>query len=648
MCGIAGFVSLEAGSDAGAILRRMTGAIRHRGPDDDGHYESTPAFLGQRRLSIVDLAGGHQPMPNEDGSCVIVYNGEVFNHAETRPVLEQAGHRYANRSDTETLLHAWEEWGSKSLDRFRGMFAFAIWNEKTRRLVAARDRLGIKPFYYFWDGTTFAFASEIKALLCHPAVIASPAEAHIAEYLAFGYVSGEETLFEGIRKLPPGHWLEWFQDTAGKPQIQITRYWDVPEEAGAERSEAEWIAETRRRLEETVQLRLMADVPIGTFLSGGVDSSAITALVKRLTTSRVDSFSVGYKEAKYSELPYARQVAEQLDTNHREVVLGQDEFFDALPALIWQEDEPIAWPSSVSLYFVSMLASRHVKVVLTGEGADELFGGYERYRWNRWNLQAASVYRYVPGPVRRGIRHALETLPILRADLRRKIGHTFIGRDLSLESLYLDNFYAAFPAAEQAKLLKNPPAGVYDEYLRHWAARPNGTPLARMLYADSKTYLVELLMKQDQMSMAASIESRVPFLDHHFVGFATGMPDHMKIRGHEQKYVLKKAVSGLLPDDIIYRKKMGFPTPLRQWFRDPSSDELLSTLIAPGAFIARWVHREEVKSLIEQHRSGFHDATDRLWRLLNLEIWGGMFFGSGGAAGAAQDAARRLERVAAV
>lgn len=645
MCGIAGFVSREAPSDAPAILRRMTDAIRHRGPDDDGHYEGAPAFLGQRRLSIVDLSGGHQPMTNEDGTLWIVYNGEIFNHADTRPVLERAGHHYANQSDTETILHGWEEWGPACLERFRGMFAFAIWDEKSRRLVAARDRLGIKPFYYFWDGQTFAFASEIKALLRYPSVTAAPAEEHIAEYLAFGYVSGDETLFRGIRKLPPGHWLEWFENPEGQPQIRITRYWDVPDEAGPERSEAEWIAETRRRLEETVQLRLMADVPLGTFLSGGVDSSAITALVKRLTTSRVDSFSVGYKEARYSELPYARQVAEQLDTNHREIVLGKEEFFDALPALIWQEDEPIAWPSSVSLYFVSMLAAQHVKVVLTGEGADELFGGYERYRWNRWNLQAAAAYRYVPGPLRRGIRHVLATMPILRADLRRKIGHTFIGRDLSLESLYLDNFYAAFPASEQATLLKSPPTGVYDEYLRHWAARPNGTPLGRMLYADSKTYLVELLMKQDQMSMAASIESRVPFLDHQFVAFATGMPDHMKIRGHEQKYVLKKAVAGLLPDDIIYRKKMGFPTPLRQWFRESSSDALLATLIAPDAFILRWVHRQEVQSLIEHHRSGFHDATDRLWRLLNLEIWGGLFFGSGGAVTGAQEAARRLERV---
>jgi asparagine synthase (glutamine-hydrolysing) len=646
MCGIAGFVSQDASSGASAILRRMTEAIAHRGPDDSGYYLGAPAFLGHRRLSIVDLSGGHQPMANEDGSRVIVFNGEIFNHAGTRPVLERAGHRYASRSDTETILHGWEEWGPGCLERFRGMFAFAIWDEKSRRLVAARDRLGIKPFYYFWDGRTFAFASEIKALLRHPCIEAAPAEDRIAEYLAFGYVSGEQTLFRGIRKLPPGHWLEWFEDSGGKPQIRIAPYWDVPMETAPERSESEWIAETRRRLEETVQLRLMADVPLGTFLSGGVDSSAITALVKRMTPGRVDSFSVGYKEARYSELPYARQVAECLDTNHREIVLGREEFFDALPAMIWQEDEPVAWPSSVSLYFVSLLASRHVKVVLTGEGADEIFGGYERYRWNRWNLRAAAAYRYVPGPVRHGIRGALAALPLLRADLRRKIGHTFLSRDLSVESLYLDNFYAAFPAGEQATLLKRPPEGVYDEYLRHWEARPDGTPLGRMLYADIKTYLVELLMKQDQMSMAASIESRVPFLDHHFVAFAMSMPDHMKIRGHEQKYVLKKAVSGLLPDDIIYRKKMGFPTPLRQWFRDPSSDGLLRTLTAPDAFLSRWVHREEVAALIGKHRTGFHDATDRLWRLLNLELWGGMFFGSGGAAAGAQEAARRLERIA--
>lgn len=647
MCGIAGFVSLEAPSNGRSILEAMTGAISHRGPDDAGHYVNGPAFLGHRRLSIVDLSGGHQPMFNEDSSRVIVYNGEIFNHADTRPVLEKAGHRYGNRSDTETILHAWEEWGPASLERFRGMFAFVIWDEKERKLTAARDRFGIKPFYYYWDGRTFAFASEIKALLRHPAIAAAPAPGRIAEYLAFGYVSGEETLFRGIRKLPPGHWLEWKTGADGKPGIHIERYWDLPAtQAGEARSDAEWIAETRRRLEETVQLRLMADVPLGTFLSGGVDSSAITALVQQFSGGRVESFSVGYKEERYSELGYARQVAERLGTIHREVVVGQDDFFDALPAMIWHEDEPISWPSSVPLYFVSRLAARHVKVVLTGEGADELFGGYERYRWNQLNMRAAAAYRLVPPPLRRGIQHALRTWPVLGADLRRKLSHTFVGRDLSLESLYLDNFYAAFGAGEQRALLTGAPEGVYDEYLRHWNARPDWTLLGRMLYADSKTYLAELLMKQDQMSMAASIESRVPFLDHHFAAFATGVPDHLKIHGGEQKYILKKAVAGLLPDDIIYRKKMGFPTPLRQWFRDRSSDALLGRLAAPGAFIAEWVKREAVEDLIERHRAGTHDGTDRLWRLLNLEIWGEMFFRQGGELAGAGEAARRLERIA--
>jgi asparagine synthase (glutamine-hydrolysing) len=631
MCGIAGFLSLNSTGQGAAILERMTGAISHRGPDGHGLYTTAPAFLGHRRLSIVDLSGGHQPMYNEDRSKVIVFNGEVFNHASVRPELERAGHRYDNHSDTESLLHGWEEWGPGSLDRWRGMFAFVIWDKQTQRLVGARDRLGIKPFYYYWDGTLFAFASEIKALLEHPDIPAAPEELVIPEYLAFGYVSGEQTMFRGIRKLMPGHWFEWQIDPAtGRPALRIERYWDVPEAGPTESfSDAEWIRKVRTGLEETVELRLMADVPLGAFLSGGVDSSAITALVGRLSGTRVKTFSVGYDEAQYSELGYARTVAGMLNTEHREVVIGPDEFFGALPALVHHEDEPICWPSSISLYFVSRLAAQHVKVVLTGEGSDELFAGYERYRWNRLNLRAASAYGWVPGPVRSALRGFLTNSPLLRADLRRKINHTFLGRDLTVESLFLDNFYAAFSSADQQQWLQPAAAArsgaIYDSYLQHWNSR-SGSLISRMLYADQKTYLVELLMKQDQMSMATSIESRVPFLDHQFLALAMRVPEHLKIHGGEQKYVLKKAVEDLLPHDIIYRKKMGFPTPLRQWFRDPRHAAILDSLRGNGTFISRWVRPDAIEDLITRHRAGQVDGTDRLWRLLNLEQWGQLHF----------------------
>jgi len=625
MCGIAGFVACSAPSDSDKTLRRMTGVLRHRGPDDDGFYQDGVAFLGQRRLSIIDVAGGRQPMANETGSCWITYNGEIFNHASVRPELEKAGHRYATRCDTETVLHAYEEYGPQSVTRFRGMFAFAIWDRDRRRLFCARDRLGIKPFYYCFDGTVFAFASEIKALLARPECTARLEEETLPECLAFGYVSEERTLFRGVKKLMPGHWL-MVDASSGALTLRIERYWDAPAPAGTDpRPDEEWIGETRRRLEESVEMRLMSDVPLGMFLSGGVDSSAIAALMKRLRSEPVKTFAVGYADERYSELSYARQVAGAIGTDHHEVRIGLEDFFAAVPKMIWHEDEPLAWPSSVSLHFVSALAARQVKVALTGEGSDELFGGYERYRWNLLNDRWARRYGLVPGPLRRRVRDWIAATPLLRAELRRKLGHTFLGRDGSIESLFLDNFYCAFSREAIEELLASPGAAVYANYRRHWDARPEATLLRRMLYADQKTYLVELLMKQDQMSMSASLESRVPFLDHTFVEFAAGIPDRLKIRNGEQKYVLKKAVEDLLPPGIVYRKKMGFPTPLRRWLLEERAAGLYPLLTAPGGFLAEHLDLKRVAALLDRHRSGVEDATDRIWRLLNLQVWGDVF-----------------------
>ncbi|HXP88007.1 MAG TPA: asparagine synthase (glutamine-hydrolyzing) [Bryobacteraceae bacterium] len=634
MCGIAGFVTIvpDAAPGAGgeAVLRRMTGRLRHRGPDDSGFYSDGRAFLGHRRLSIIDVAGGHQPVSNENGSVWITYNGEIFNHAAIRPRLERAGHRYVSKSDTETVVHAYEEFGPACLDQFRGMFAFAIWDGNARSLFCARDRLGIKPFYYYWDGRLFAFASEIKALLEHPSIPAEFEETLLGEYLGFGYVSGDRTLFRNIRKLMPGHHLR-LSCSSEKPQIAIAQYWDVPRASERRQyvtcqSEQDWIGETRRRLEETVRMRLMSDVPLGMFLSGGVDSSAIAALIKRNTDGPVKTFAVGYCEADFSELGYAAEVARAIGTDHHEIVIGQDEFFGALPELIWHEDEPIAWPSSVSLYFVSKLAAEQVKVVLTGEGSDELFGGYERYRWNLLNQRYAPLYGLVPKTIRGGIRNGVATSKLLRASVRRKIEHTFVGRGSTLESLYLDNFYCAFSAEQQARLLRKSAGAIYSSYREYWDARAGEPVLARMLYADQKTYLVELLMKQDQMSMACSIESRVPFLDHHFVEFAMQMPDDLKIRGTTQKYALKKAVEDLLPHEIVYRKKMGFPTPLRQWLLEAQAQPKLAALQDPDNWLAAYIDLDEVNRLLDLHRTGQVDATDRIWRLLNLQIWGDVFF----------------------
>jgi asparagine synthase (glutamine-hydrolysing) len=615
VCGIAGFVNVEPVDGAIGILGRMADAIRHRGPDDFGFYHDPWAHLGQRRLSIIDIEGGHQPMSNETGTLWIAFNGEIYNHAALRPALERAGHRYQTHADTETILHAYEEHGADCLRLLRGMFAFAIWDAKQQRLFCARDRLGIKPIYYYWDGRLFAFASEIKALLEHPAISPALEADLLPDILAFGYSSGDHTLFQNIRKLMPGHRM-LLEVGSPRPELKSESYWDIPAdgEEQPDLDEQSWIGETRRRLEESVQLHLMSDVPLGVFLSGGLDSSAIAGLIQRAVTRPVQTFAVGYSETKFSELGYARRVAAALGADHREVVVGMDDFFGALPTLIWHQDQPLAWPSSVPLYFVSKLAAQHVKVVLTGEGSDELFAGYERYRWLDVNQRWAARYARVPDQVRRAVRAWIAASPLLGAGLRRKLRHTVLGRELGFESLFLQNFYCAFEAGVRC-----------DNYMSHWNARPAASSLARTLYADQKTYLVELLMKQDQMSMAASIESRVPFLDHPLVEFAARIPDGLKIRGRAQKHILKAAIGDLLPRAVVHRRKMGFPTPLARWLRGARAEPLYARLRSPDGLLAAHFDLGQVEALIERHRSGREDATDRIWRLLNLQLWGDVF-----------------------
>lgn len=625
MCGIAGILLTDGSSADARLIRRMTDVIGHRGPDAAGFNTVGGVALGHRRLSIIDLATGDQPMTNEDGSLSIIYNGEVFNHADLRPALEQAGHCYKSRSDTETILHAYEQYGDDCVARFRGMFAFAIWDQAHKTLFCARDRLGIKPFYYFWNGRLFVFASEIKALLEHPEISAHVNEASLPEYLAFGYNSGEQTMFAGIRRLMPGHTLAL--QCGSNPKLDIKQYWDAPCPTQFEqRSDEEWIAECRRRLEEVVRMRLMSDVPLGMFLSGGVDSSVIAALIKRMTTGPVKTFAVGYSEADFSELSYARQVADQIGTEHHDIMVSMEDFFNALPMLVWHEDEPIAWPSSVSLFFVSKLAADEVKVVLTGEGSDELFAGYARYRFYHLNRPWMNAYSTVPHPLRSAVRGLIATSPVLSASVRRRLGHTVLGREANIESLYLDNFYCAFGAEEQKKLLKaNSLPGPYGPYLEYWDSKDQSPALSRLLYADQKTYLVELLMKQDQMSMASSIESRVPFLDHKFVEFAASVPAHMKLRGKHGKYILKKAVGDLLPEGIIYRKKMGFPTPLHDWLLQDHAQGIMDYLRDPEGVLATYVDQAYVDALLDEHSRGIHDSTDRIWRLLNLQVWGDIY-----------------------
>src|SRR5271166_4565479 len=439
MCGIAGV--LKSGGNAQVdedILRRMCAAMVHRGPDDEGIYTERGVGLGMRRLSIIDLATGHQPISNEDGTVWIVFNGEIYNHAVLREGLIARGHRFRSHSDTETIVHLYEEYGRECVKELRGMFAFAIWDSRTRKLFVARDRLGIKPLYYRLTPELFLFGSEIKVILAYPEVRAEFHRAALPEYLAFGYLSGPETFYEGIRKLMPGHWLEI--DEGG--ELRIERYWDLTVCAEEDARDEDYYVKTYRGLlEGAVASHLMSDVPVGVFLSGGLDSSAVAALMTQIRRAPIETFSVGYAEQPYSELPYARIVAQHLNSIHHEVSVSERQFFDALPMLIWHEDEPIVWPSSVALYFVARLARERVTVVLTGEGSDETLGGYTRYPWTLLNSRLDSVYRTLtPSLLRKSLRAAIGAAP-LSAGLHRKLEHTFLMRNgEDWPSFYFDNF----------------------------------------------------------------------------------------------------------------------------------------------------------------------------------------------------------------
>ena len=625
MCGIAGVINFNRSARVNPeTLQKMCSAMAHRGPDDDGFYFDGPVALGMRRLSIVDLARGHQPIANEDESVWVVFNGEIYNHAEVRERLKAQGHRYRTQSDTETIIHAYEEYGRDCVRHLRGMFAFAIWDTKAQRLFVARDRLGIKPLYYQLTPESLVFGSEIKVVLAQ-GVQPKFNRKVLPQYLAFGYTSGPETFYEGILKLMPGHTME--VDLEGRAKIEP--YWDLRITAeDSSHSESYYVQEYRQRLEQAVGSHLMSDVPLGVFLSGGLDSSAVAAIMTKLRGEPVETFSVGYAEDAYSELPYARVVAKHLNSIHHEVVVSRQDFFGALPRLIWHEDEPIVWPSSVPLYFVSRLARERVKVVLTGEGSDETLGGYARYAFTLKNAALDRYYRGIaPEFLRRFVRNSIEDSPWISATLRRKLAHTPLARDgNSWASMYFDNFLCAFSEKEQASLLSDEVAAefeagaAYRSAMEYWE-RSSGKMLQRLLYTDIKTYLIELLMKQDNMSMAASIESRVPFLDHELVEFATNIPERVQMNGLSGKRILKKAVEDLLPHSIIYRKKLGFPTPWSRWLAGQQLEDIQDLLLQPRSTDRNLFKRSAIERLFEEHAAGHVDHYDRIWRLLNLELW---------------------------
>ncbi|HEX5071843.1 MAG TPA: asparagine synthase (glutamine-hydrolyzing) [Gemmatimonadaceae bacterium] len=616
MCGICGIVLSDPTARVNArVIGRMSDAIAHRGPDDDGQYVNGNVGLGFRRLSIIDLSGGHQPMANEDETVWIAYNGEIFNHAEHRAPLEARGHRFRTRSDTEAIVHLYEEYGSACPRKLRGMFGFAIWDEKRRSLLLARDRSGIKPmFYATTPGGDLVFGSEIKAILASGMIAPEVDDAAVAEYFALGTVSGSRTLIRGVKKLEPGHTLTWKDG-----RVIIERYWSLPAyEPGrvVVRDLAEAADEFWRRFVEAVDITLMSDVPLGVFLSGGLDSSLIVAAMRERGVSELRTFSVGFAEAEASELPFARIVAKTFETEHHEVACTVDDFFTALPRLTRHRDHPLTFSASIPLFFVSELAASSVKVVLTGEGSDELFAGYGRYPRALLNLRAGGALDAVlPNAARGSLARAIGRLGDDYVGSRLK--RSFLARASSFEESYLEPF-ADFDAAHRALVLNGHGGGAYSELgplIDRKLLAVN--PLEAMLRFDQVTYMEELLAKQDQMSMAASLESRVPFLDHHLIEWAAQLPPDVKLKGGSGKALVRLAAERVLPRTITHTKKRGFLVPLTRWLRDRGHDILGEYMPESDDSLLSSAY---VRRLLDEHRGG-RDHTARLWRVLAFQVW---------------------------
>ena len=625
MCGICGFVTTDpARAPAEDVLRSMCDVMAHRGPDDHGIHLDTIVGLGHRRLSIIDIAGGHQPMANEDGSVWIAYNGETYNHVDLRAGLEAKGHRYTTRSDAETLIHLYEEDGDDLVHKLRGMCAFAIWDGPRKRLLLVRDRLGIKPLYYAEADGRLLFASEIKSILASGLVEARLNYEALPEFLAFGYNVDDTTLYTGIKKLPPGHRLVW---QGGR--ITVEQYWDLTYPARPlDITEGEAVDRFTSLFFECVEMRLMSDVPLGMFLSGGIDSSAIAAVMTKQCSEPIKTFSVGFAERNYSEFVYARELAESIGADHHEIVIEPEAFFNELPKLIHHEDEPIRWPSSVPLYFLSKLAGEHVKVVLTGEGSDELMAGYPKYWASVQNFRMAStVGALLPQALRSRVFSRMVWYLPAPMKLRKLLWHSFLCRTNKPEDLHLDNFYGIFNKDLQNKLLapavaqRLAPLDPWGPTMKSFQGSSATSFLDRMLYTDIKTYLVELLMKQDQISMATSIESRVPFLDHKLVEFCASLPPGLKLNGKIGKYLLRRAMNGLLPESILTRKKMGFPVPLRVWFADAFNKSARDLLTDPGARSGAIFDPQVVHRILDEHISGRRDWNEQIWIMINTELW---------------------------
>ncbi len=622
MCGISGLFDIAGRAEYDRdLLRTMNQAQYHRGPDDSGYHFEPGLGLGHRRLSIIDVSTSQQPMHSADGHATVVYNGEIYNFAEIRSELLEKGYEFRTKGDTEVILNGWLEWGEECVQRFRGMFAFALYDHRRECLFLARDRLGIKPlFYSLIDGHTIAFGSELKVLKAHPGLPRQLEARAVEDYFTLGYIPEPKTIYQGVYKLRPGHTLLLER---GKPVPEQREYWDVsfaPVETG---SEAELCEELFRRMREAVDIRLVAEVPLGAFLSGGVDSSAVVAAMAQLQGDPVNTCAIGFDVPQFNETDFARQVAERYSTAHHERVVASDDF-DLLDTLASLYDEPYADSSAIPTYRVCQLARERVTVALSGDGGDENFAGYRRYRWhmNEEKLRSA-----LPLGVRRPVFGTLGRL-YPKADWAPRVFRaktTFEALARSSVEAYLHSVSITSEAQRSAMFsdaLKRELQGYRAvETFNHYAAKsPTDDPLSLIQYLDMKTYLVgDILTKVDRASMAHSLEVRVPLLDHKLVDWVSGLRVRDKLRGQEGKYILKKALEPHLPNDVLYRPKMGFGVPLGKWFRGPLKTRLRESLLEGQLAESGLFNQSYLETLVNDHQSGLREYSAPLWSLMMFQ-----------------------------
>lgn len=619
MCGICGKLNFDsAKSVSGSLLKSMADAIQHRGPDDEGYYRSGPVGFGFRRLSIIDLNTGHQPIANEDETIWIVFNGEIYNYQELRKDLQGRGHVFKSHTDTEVIVHLYEEFGVGCIERLRGMFAFAIWDEKQKQLLLARDRVGIKPLYYWLSDKSLLFGSEIKALLADPEVKPEVVPEMIDRFLTFMYVPGEQTLLRNVYKLAPGSLL-----IAREGKIEIRKYWDL-EFSPRTRTEAQAIEELLALFEESVGLHMISDVPVGFLLSGGLDSTAMLGFAVGKTDKPLSSYTLGFSNPGIiDERPYASLAAKSFGTEHRETTISSQEFADFLPRFAWHMEEPVCEPQAVALYYVSRLAKNYVKVLISGEGGDEAFAGYQTYRGVLWLERVKSVLGPLRGLVASGAARFNEMVDLDRLRkyaplLGLSFGHYYYGRTYApgtyFNSQFNELYSSDFIGCVTKKVSVSPVRG-------HLHAEHAKSVLNRMLYVDTKTTLPDdLLLKADKMTMANSIELRVPLLDHKILEFAASLPENLKIRGLTTKYIAKVALQTCVPTEILHRKKAGFPVPYESWLRTELKDWLRDVLLDRKTGSRGYFNQTSIEGLLKENsRSGRYSK--ELLSLAVLELW---------------------------